>query len=174
MHQIINSNMDMYAIYLRKSRKDEEAEQRGEGETLARHEKMLLKLAKDMNLSIGKIYREIVSGDSIVERPVVQQLLQDVETGIWSGVLVVEVERLARGNTLDQGLVTNAFTYSNTKIITPNKTYNPQNEFDEEYFEFGLFMSRREYKTIKRRLHNGILASVNEGKFVAGTPPYRL
>ena len=61
MQQIINSNMNMYAIYLRKSRKDEEAEQRGEGETLARHEKMLLKLAKDMNLSIGKIYREIVS-----------------------------------------------------------------------------------------------------------------
>ena len=54
MSIIINSNMEMYCIYLRKSRKDEEAEQRGEGETLARHEKALLKLAKDMNLSIRK------------------------------------------------------------------------------------------------------------------------
>lgn len=30
-----------YCIYLRKSRADREAEQHGEGETLARHEKIL-------------------------------------------------------------------------------------------------------------------------------------
>ena len=172
MNNIINNNMELYAIYLRKSRKDIDAELHGEGETLARHEKQLLNLAKSMNISIGKIYREIVSGDSILERPIVQELLHDVEKGLWAGVLVVEVERLARGNTMDQGIVTNSFTFSNTKIITPGKIYDPNNEFDEEYFEFGLFMSRREYKTIKRRLHNGILSSVNEGKFVSGTPPY--
>ena len=91
---------------------------------------------------------------------------------MWHGVLVVEIERLARGNTMDQGIVSEAFKYSDTLIITPSKTYDPNNEFDEEYFEFGLFMSRREYKTIKRRLHRGILSSVKEGKFVASTPPF--
>ena len=103
-----------------------------------------------------------------------QQLLQDVEDGLWAGVLVMEVERLARGNTLDQGIVSNTFKYSSTKIITPVKTYDPNNEFDEEYFEFGLFMSRREYKTIRRRLHTGTLTSVREGKFVMSTPPLRI
>ena len=34
-----------YCIYLRKSRADAEAEQKGEGETLARHEAALLALA---------------------------------------------------------------------------------------------------------------------------------
>lgn len=167
----INSNME-YCIYLRKSRKDYEAEMRGEGETLARHEKALLDLAKKMNLIIGNIYREVVSGDSIAARPQMQQLLQDVENGLWAGVIVMEVERLARGNTLDQGIVSNTFKFASTKIITPVKTYDPNNEFDEEYFEFGLFMSRREYNTIKRRLHNGTLASVKEGKFVTSEPPY--
>ena len=62
-----------------------------------------------------------------------QQLLQDVEEGLWAGVLVMEVERLARGNTLDQGIVSNTFKYSSTKIVTPVKTYDPNNEFDEEY-----------------------------------------
>lgn len=109
-------------------------------------------------------------GDSIAARPVMQELLQDVEAGIWSGVLVVEVERLARGNTIDQGIVSEAFKYSSTKIITPSKTYDPNNEFDEEYFEFGLFMSRREYKTIRRRLHNGTIASIKEGKAVTQAP----
>ena len=161
-----------YSLYLRKSRADLEAEERGEGETLARHEKMLIELARRYGFSIGKIYREIVSGESIESRPVVQELLRDVESGRWKGVLVVEVERLARGDTMDQGRVAKSFKFSNTKIITPIKIYDPNNEFDEEYFEFGLFMSRREYKTINRRLQRGRVSSVKEGKFVGSIAPY--
>ena len=48
-----------YCIYLRKSRKDLEAEQAGQGETLARHERTLLSLARQRNLIIGNIYREL-------------------------------------------------------------------------------------------------------------------
>lgn len=161
-----------YLIYLRKSRADREAEQRGEGETLARHEKALLELAKRQHLPIGDIYREVVSGETIASRPMMQRLLSEVEQGIWDGVLVMEVERLARGDTIDQGIVAQAFKFSYTKIITPVKTYDPNNEFDEEYFEFGLFMSRREYKTIKRRLNNGRQASVKEGKYLGNQAPY--
>ena len=169
-----NYNMNYYCAYLRKSRKDMEAEKHGEGETLIRHEKRLLDYANSVGIKISKFYREVVSGETISARPVMQQLLTDVENGMWAGVLVVEVERLARGNTLDQGIVSNAFQYSNTKIITPLKTYDPNNEYDEEYFEFGLFMSRREYKKINQRLHAGILASVQEGKHVGSAAPYRI
>lgn len=161
-----------YCMYLRKSRADVEAEQKGEGETLARHESALLALAREQNLKVTQIYREIVSGETIAARPVMQQLLGEVEQGRWAGVLVMEIERLARGDTLDQGLVAQAFRYSGTRIITPAKTYNPNDEFDEEYFEFGLFMSRREYKMIHRRLQRGRLASVREGKYVGSRPPY--
>ncbi|HYE09571.1 MAG TPA: recombinase family protein [Patescibacteria group bacterium] len=161
-----------YCLYLRKSRADIEAEAKGEEETLARHEKALLELAKRQRLNIMQIYREVVSGETIAARPVMQQLLTEVEQGIWEGVLVMEVERLARGDTMDQGLVAQTFKYSNTKIITPVKTYDPNNEYDEEYFEFGLFMSRREYKTINRRLQRGRIASVKEGKYLGTKPPY--
>ena len=161
-----------YSLYLRKSRADLEAEERGEDETLARHEKMLIELARRYGFSIGKIYREIVSGESIEARPVVQELLKDVESGRWKGVLVVEVERLARGDTMDQGRVAKSFKFSNTKIITPIKIYDPNDEFDEEYFEFGLFMSRREYKTINRRLQRGRVSSVKEGKYVGSVAPF--
>lgn len=162
----------MYCMYLRKSRADTEAEAHGEGETLARHEHVLLELAKRQKLNVIKIYREIVSGETIASRPVMQQLLGAVEQGCYSGVLVVEVERLARGDTMDQGLVAQTFKYSDTKIITPMKVYDPGNEFDEEYFEFGLFMSRREYKTINRRMQRGRLQSVEEGKYCGNKPPY--
>lgn len=161
-----------YCAYLRKSRADRDAEMRGEGETLERHRRILSEFAEKSGIHISQFYNEVVSGDTIEARPVMQELLCDVEAGKWSGVLVIEVERLARGNTKDQGIVADAFKYSNTKIITPSKTYDPENEFDEEYFEFGLFMSRREYKTINRRLQRGRIASVKEGNFVGGTAPF--
>lgn len=164
--------METYCIYLRKSRADAEAEARGEGETLARHEHTLLDLAKRQNLTITCIYREIVSGDSIAARPQMQQMLQDITDGKYAGVLVMEIERLARGDTIDQGVVAQAFRESGTKILTPIKTYDPNNEFDEEYFEFSLFMSRREYKTIKRRMQAGRAASVKEGNYIGTNPPY--
>lgn len=164
--------MDQYLIYLRKSRADRDAEAQGQGDTLSRHRAALLELARSRSLSIAKIYEEVVSGETITARPEMQKLLRDVETGLYAGVLVMEVERLARGNTRDQGVVAETFQYSDTKIVTPLKTYDPGDESDQEYFEFGLFMSRREYKTINRRLQRGRAASLNEGKYIAGTAPY--
>lgn len=162
----------MYCLYLRKSRSDLAAEARGEGETLAKHERILMDTAKHRCLSIGAVYKELVSGESIQDRPVMQRLLSEVSSGLWDGVLVVEVERLARGDTQDQGIVAKAFKYSNTLIITPIKTYDPNDEFDEEYFEFGLFMSRREYKTINRRMRRGVVQAVHDGYWPYNRAPY--
>lgn len=160
-----------YCMYLRKSRKDMDAERSGV-DTLARHETILNDLAKQNNFHIGNIYREIVSGDTIAARPQMQQLLSDVENGMWKGVLVVEVERLARGDTIDQGIISQVFKFSETLIVTPLKTYDPNNEFDEEFFEYGLFQSRREYKAITRRQQRGIKQSIVEGKWPYNKAPF--
>lgn len=166
--------MGVYGMYLRKSRADIEAERRGEMETLSRHYGILSDLAKRMNIVIAEedIYRELVSGESLAARPEIQRLLANIQAEKYAGIFVVEVERLARGDTKDQGTIAEIFKYTGTKIITPLKTYDPQNEFDEEYFEFGLFMSRREYKTILRRMQAGRLQSTIEGNFIGSIPGY--
>lgn len=166
------SQNDEYWMYLRKSRADQEAEQRGEGETLARHERILTDFAHRNHLTITKVFKELVSGETIDDRPEIQRVLEGVEHGKCKGILVMELERLARGNTKDQGIVADAFKYGNVLIVTPSKTYDPSNEFDEEYFEFGLFMSRREYKTINRRIQRGRYAAVKEGKWIYAASPY--
>lgn len=161
-----------YAMYLRKSRADVEAEVHGEGETLSRHETALTALAERSGLKITKIYREIISGDTIAARPEIQKLLSEVERGAYEGVLVMDADRLARGDSVDQGLVARAFRLTGTKIITPRKIYDPNSEFDEEYFEFELFMARREYKLINRRIQRGRAASANEGRYIGSSAPY--
>ncbi len=154
-----------YCMYLRKSRADGP-------DVFAHHEYILSQLAQKMAVSVEKIYREVVSGDTIGARPQMQALLKDVRERRWEGVLVMEIERLARGDTIDQGTVAQAFRLSGTKIVTPIKVFDPADEFDEEYFEFGLFMSRREYKVINRRMQRGREAAVAAGKWVASTAPY--
>lgn len=160
--------MQTYAIYLRKSRADTIDPEH----TLDTHEQTLRALAREQHLPIGAVYREVVSGETIASRPAMLKLLGEVEQGLYSGVLVMEIERLARGDTIDQGVIAQTFKYSGTKIITPSKVYDPADEFDEEFFEFGLFMSRREYKAINRRQQRGRAAASAAGKWIANRPPY--
>lgn len=164
--------MDRYAMYLRKSRADLDAEAHGEGETLARHKKMLLDLAAKKDLEITDFYEEVVSGDSIEGRPQIQALLRAIEGRSYTGVFCMDIDRLARGDTIDQGIIARAFRMSGTKIITPKKEYDPNSEFDEEYFEFELFMARREFKIIGRRIQRGRIESAKEGRFIGSTAPY--
>lgn len=164
--------MEQYAKYLRKSRFDRDYAELSIEETLKRHEQILDKLAQDRGYHIAKTYYEVVSGESIAARPEIQKLLEEVNAGLYTGVLVVDLERLARGNSADQAYISQVFQFSETKIVTPMKVYDPTNEFDEEYFEFGLFMSRREYKTINRRLIRGRDSSASEGKYISSIAPY--
>ena len=162
--------VDKVAIYLRKSRdEDNEAKE----ETLARHEKMLNDYCKRNKLNVVAIYKEVVSGESISNRPEMQRLLEDVDAGLYTGVVCIEIERLSRGNQIDQCEILEVFKKSNTKIYTLQKIYDLSNEdIDEEFFEFSLFMSRREYKIIRRRMERGRAQAMKEGYYTGSITPY--
>ena len=157
------------ALYLRKSREDEELKE----ETLSRHETMLTEYCGRNNLNIVRVYKEVVSGENIANRPQMLALLDDVAAGLFDGVVCVELERLSRGNPIDQCEILDTFKASKTKIYTLQKVYDlTQEELDEEYFEFALFMSRREYKTIKRRLLRGRMQAAEEGYYTNSHDPF--
>lgn len=169
--------MDRYALYLRKSRADVEAEKLGEGETLKRHREILTNLCSKKGLYVEKIFEEIVSGETIAARPQIQQLIQECYEGKYRGIVVVDVDRLSRGNQSDMQTIMDCLRYSNSNngllVVTPTKTYDvTHNADDEEYMEFVLFMSRREYKTIQKRLDRGRKQAVVEGNYMGAYRPY--
>lgn len=164
------NDVNAYAIYLRKSRADIEAEALGEGETLARHRKILNELARRRGLNVVKTYEEIVSGESLEARTQMQQLLQDVSARMYHGVIVVDIDRLGRGDTKEQGIIAEAFQYSDTWIITPTKDFNPNDENDLRTIELGQFIARMEYRQIRKRLQNGLHQSVVEGNHTCKAP----
>lgn len=169
--------MDVYAMYLRKSRADIEAEKLGEGETLKRHKAILTKLAAKQGLYVGKVFQELVSGETIAARPQIQQLISECYEGKYKGIIIIDVDRLSRGNQGDMQTIMDCLKFSNNRsgllVVTPTKTYDvAHNADDEEYMEFVLFMSRREYKTIQKRLERGRRQAVVEGNFLGSYRPY--
>lgn len=159
-----------YAIHLRKSRADLEAEARGEGESLSRHRKRLYDLADRLGLDVSAEYCELISGDKLADRPEMRRLLDDVSSGMFDGVLDVEISRLTRGDLMDQGLIINTFKYSGTKIITPQHTYDLSEDWDEDVITSDMMMARREYKFIKKRLQAGRTSSAHEGLWQSPAP----
>lgn len=158
-------------IYLRKSRADKDNQNVSDEEVLRRHEETLLAYAKIYNLDIVEIKKEVVSGEKLSRRPKMLKLLEELEDNKYDAVLVMDFDRLGRGNMMEQGLIINAFKESNTKIITPNKVYNLEDDFDEEYLDLSAFFARKELKMITRRLLRGRIKSLEEGNYIGACAP---
>lgn len=159
-------------IYLRKSRADEKSDSKNNLNTLLKHKETLLQYAQEHNLIVKKIYEEVVSGDKLSSRPKMKEMLSDIKKNLYDFVLVMDIDRLGRGNMQEQGLILNTFKITNTVIITPLKKYDLNNEFDEEYSEFEAFMARKELKLISRRMQRGRIKSISDGNYIFTYPPF--
>ena len=160
-------SFDSIIIYLRKSRSDDPAQT--VEEVLAKHERILQDYCmKEYGKAIPekRIYREVVSGETIQDRPVMQQLLKELEAENISGVLIVEPQRLSRGDLQDCGQIINSFRYTNTAVITPGKTYDLSDEYDRKFFEMELTRGNDYLEYTKKILSRGRVASVRQGNYI--------
>ena len=92
--------------YLRKSRADDPA--LTVAEVLAKHERILAEWAEKNLLSPvpeQNILREVESGEHIDARPKMMELLRRIESPTVRAVLVVEPQRLSRGDLEDAGRI---------------------------------------------------------------------
>ena len=165
--------MSKYLMYLRKSRADGEHET--VEEVLSKHYRILQDYASSkLNGTIPDemIYREVVSGETIQDRPEMKEMLDRIQSEDITGVLVVEPQRLSRGDLSDCGTVIRAFRYTDTMIITPNKAYDLSDKFDRKFFEMELMRGNDYLEYVKEIMMRGRIASVNEGNFIGSVAPY--
>ena len=164
---------DEVIIYLRKSRADSPTE--SVEEVLAKHEKMLQEKAlKEFGHEIPQsaIYREIVSGETLAEREKMQEVLYMIENPKIKAVMVVEPQRLSRGDLEDCGRVVNAFKYTNTQVITLQMTYDLNNKMHRKFFEQELMRGNDYLEYTKEILLRGRIASVQKGSYIGNIPPF--
>ncbi|MGN0483261.1 MAG: recombinase family protein, partial [Lachnospiraceae bacterium] len=166
-------NIDNLIIYLRKSRADNPDE--SVEEVLSKHEGILQDYCMREYGSFipeERIYREVVSGETIADRPIMRQIMHLLETGTVDGVLVVDPQRLSRGDLEDCGRIVNTFRYTNTLVVTPNKTYDLSGEYDRKFFEMELTRGNDYLEYTKKILNRGRVASVKRGNYIGSVAPY--
>lgn len=162
-----------YLIYLRKSRSDSPLET--VEQVLEKHERQLQDFAEKMfgaNIPEENIFREVVSGETIADRPEMKKVLERIESKNVKGVIVIEPQRLSRGDLVDCGNIIRAFKYTDTKILTPPKTYDLSDRFDEKFFKDELMRGSEFLEYTKEILNRGRLASVADGWYIGSIAPY--
>lgn len=162
-------------IYLRKSRTDDPA--LSVEEVLSKHEQMLndwtcQNLPGNQHIPEENRYREVVSGETIDSRPKMQELLRRIESPRIKAVLIVEPQRLSRGDLEDIGRLVKLLRYTNTLVITLQYTYDLSDERDRDMFERELKRGNEFLEYQKRIMGNGRLLSVQNGNFIGQHPPY--
>ena len=117
-------------------------------------------------------YMEVASGESLKARPEITRLLKDIEDPAVKAIIVVEVQRLSRGDLEDAGRLIRLLRYTNTYVITPMKIYDLRDEYDRDAFERELKRGNEYLEYFKKIQARGRLASVKDGNYVGSTAPY--
>nr|WP_309099103.1 recombinase family protein [Fredinandcohnia onubensis] len=170
------SNLDVF-IYLRKSRADVEEERKAAAEgkqydTLARHRRNLLEVVKREGHTLIDTFEELETGESIIERTEVQKMLKRMDSGEAEAIVVMDLDRLGRGDMYDSGILDRAFRYNNVKLITPTEYFDPEDESWELVFGIKSIVARQELKSITKRLQGGRRDKAKLGRSISKKPPY--
>ena len=164
---------DEILVYLRKSRSDDPL--LSVEEVLARHEAILDEWAEKYlgeKIPEKNKYREVVSGETIADRPEIQVILKKIESPKIKAVLIVEVQRLSRGDLEDAGRIIKLFRFTNTLVITPQKTYDLHDEYDRDSFERELKRGNEYLEYTKKIMNRGKALSISQGNYIGSVPPY--
>ena len=169
----VTIDIDEILIYARKSRTDDPL--LTIEEVLEKHENILNDWC---NRTFGKtiastrIFREIVSGETIAARPEFQTILRLIEQPKNKAILTVDVQRLSRGDLEDAGRLIKLLRYTNTFVITPEMVFDLNDEYDRERFKRELERGNDYLEYYKKINWRGRVESVKAGWFIGSRPPY--
>ena len=160
--------------YLRKSRSDDPL--LSVEELLERHESILDDWAEKFlgsKVPDENKYREdAISGETIQSRPTFQEVLRKIESPKIKGILVVDVQRLSRGDLEDAGRLIKLLRYTKTYVVTPQKIYDLEDEYDRELFERELKRGNEYLEYTKKIMKNGQMVSLRMGNYIGSIAPY--
>ena len=163
----------IYLLYLRKSRADNPDE--SVEEVLAKHEAILQEYAErelGHRISEEDIYREVVSGESIDDRIEIKKVLSRMEDTNVKGIIVVDPQRLSRGDLEDCGKLISDLRYTQTVVVTPMMTYDMRNKMERRFFQDELLRGRDYLEYTKEILMRGRVAAAKRGCYIGSVPPY--
>ena len=159
--------------YLRKSQSDDPL--MTVEEVLAKHEAILDEMAEKLfgsKVPETNKFREVVSGETLKDRPEIQKVLRLIESPKYKAIKCVEPQRLTRGDLEDIGRLMKLLKHTNTLVITQHKIYDLRDEYDWDAFERELKRGNEYLEYYKKIQNRGRLLSVSQGNYIGSIAPY--
>ena len=162
-------------MYLRKSRADDPL--LSVSDVLSKHEEEIDRWVEH-NLSAAipesNRFREVVSGESLSARIEFQKILKLVEQPSIKAVIVKEISRMGRPDTMEIGMISKILRYTNTIVISvsPFRVFNLADKFEREMFENELKQGNNLLEYNKVILRDGRERSARSGNYLGSKPPY--
>ena len=75
-------------------------------------------------------FREVVSGETLKERPEIQKIMRLIESPKYRAIKIVDCPRLTRGDLEDIGRIMKLLKVTNTYVITQDYIYNLRDEYE--------------------------------------------
>ena len=162
-----NSNIGITAIYCRLSRDDGTET---ESNSIGNQKKMLTQKAKELGLTNTKYYVDDGYTGTNFNRPAFQELLDDIEMGYISVVIVKDLSRLGRDYVSVGHYTDNYFPEHNVRFIAVNDMVD-SDEGENEIAPFKNVMNEMYARDISRKVRSAHRIRGNMGEPLS-QPPY--
>jgi DNA invertase Pin-like site-specific DNA recombinase len=129
-------------------------------------------------LAVAKGYRVVLweeegkSGESLVRRPKMREILRRIACGESDAIACVSLDRLSRDVTMQDAVkLWNICSEAGAPIITPDKTWVPGEDGDDDFGFLQFWMAGRENRRRKQNMYEGMIRRVTDAPMYRGRPP---
>ena len=158
-------NVLRVALYVRVSSQ----EQADEGYSIAEQTDRLKKYADAMGWEIFKIYVDPGYSGGNIDRPGLNAMIKDVESGEIDTVVVYKLDRLSRSQFDTLYLIEKVFLANNTDFVSMTENFNTNSPLGRAMIGFLAVFAQLEKDKIQERTVMGKEARAKEGKWGGGS-----
>lgn len=169
--------IESLVAYARKSRPKQETKGMEEKERIEKDlEIQVMRLEEYLERRTWsyQLFKEVKSGEDIENREVFNEVLDIIRSGEVDALLVVDFDRLTRGDASDQKLILTTLREYGVVLLeeSSDKLYNPLNEDDLRQLEMKALFANMEYGTINKRNKLGKRYGAKKGNWVKSSIPF--
>jgi len=143
---------------------------RPEKPSLTQQEEKIRALCAVHDWQVVEVYCDTTSGKKW-ERPALQRLLTDAQTGAFGRVLFLKIDRLAR-NTRDLLETSERLEDAGVGLVSVKESFDTSTPIGKFYFTLLGALAELESGTISERTSSGRLGRVQAGKYQSPITPY--
>lgn len=157
----------MIACYSRVSTQ----EQAVHGNSLEEQNERMLKFADALGLKNAKIYSDGGYSGANMKRPALQDMINDIQRGKVSKVIVYKLDRLSRSQRDTLYLIEDVFLANNCDFVSMNENFDTSSPFGRAMIGILSVFAQLEREQIKERMIMGKEARAKKGKWHGGGHP---